>query len=264
MKSILVHAETSPAMRSRLDAATAIARRHGAHLSLMLSTPYSRYIAMDPFGGAHLAAAALERVRAENAVLEAEMAAALAGEGVSWDITAESGDSLGDLSAAAALADLVIVGLGDATPRALLAGDLALATSVPVLALPTDASAFDLDGPALVAWNGSAEAAAALRHAMPLLAGRKVTVVTATGTSGAFPDTDAMKYLARHGISAELQPIAPQAAPPEEILARAAEQLGAKLVVMGAFGRSRLAQTIFGGVTQYMLTKAKLPLLLSH
>ena len=38
----------------------------------------------------------------------------------------------------------------------------------------------------------------------------------------------------------------------------------AAMIVMGAFGRSRLRETLFGGVTQHLVTAARVPLLLAH
>lgn len=50
----------------------------------------------------------------------------------------------------------------------------------------------------------------------------------------------------------------------EEALTRVADEMDAALVVMGAFGHSRLRQTLFGGVTRYMLENSRFPLLLGH
>ncbi len=79
-----------------------------------------------------------------------------------------------------------------------------------------------------------------------------------------FPDTDAMKYLSRHAIHATLRSEARGAETTEELLARMVRETGAGLLVMGAFGRSRLRETLFGGVTRYMLDSAAVPLLLAH
>lgn len=51
---------------------------------------------------------------------------------------------------------------------------------------------------------------------------------------------------------------------PEEVLVRVAGEIGAGLIVMGAFGRTRLRETLFGGVTRFMLDVAPAPLLLVH
>ena len=71
------------------------------------------------------------------------------------------------------LADLAIVSLSKAkgdfrSGPPMLAGDLALTASVPVLALPQDSKALDFDKPALIAWNGSPEAAHAVQQILAL------------------------------------------------------------------------------------------------
>lgn len=269
MKSILVHADDSPGTVARIDTALALARRAGGHVRLLINTPFYRFVAMDPFGGAYLAAGALADAQARDAALEARLTADLANEDVPWDVVQGDGDLVGALANAAALADLTIVTMTaassdrvDAAP--LLAGDLALASRAPVLALPEASGGFDMDGPALVAWNGSAEAAAALRAAVPLLAGREVTVLRIGAAQGKFPETEALSYLFRHGVRAELREETPSARSVEEQLESAAIDMGAAMMVMGAFGRSRLRETLFGGVTRYLLDSARVPLLLAH
>ncbi|MFD2430449.1 universal stress protein [Sphingobium scionense] len=50
----------------------------------------------------------------------------------------------------------------------------------------------------------------------------------------------------------------------EEALAHACQELSIDWMVMGAFGHSRLRETIFGGVTRYILAETRVPLLLAH
>lgn len=269
MKSILVHCDDHAAFAARCDAALGLARQSGGHVSFLINTPFQRFVAMDPFGGAYLAAGALAEAQARDAALQARLAEDLANEDVSWDILVNDGDLVAALASAAALADLAVVsmtavtsGQYDATP--MLAGDLAIAARGPVLALPEDGGAFSVDGPALVAWNGSAEAAAALRAAVPMLQGRNVTLLRVGKDQGRFPETGALKYLARHGVTAELREVDPGTRSVEEVIEASARDMGAALLVMGAFGHSRLRETLFGGVTRYLLDSASVPLLLAH
>lgn len=270
MKSILVHADDSPGMDARREVALAMARRFGGHVTFLVNTPFYRFVAMDPFGGAYLAAGALAAAQARDAELATKLEGELTQEDVQWDISRGDGDLLIALAVAAALADLTIVSMSPANSgrvdgAPLLAGDLALASRTPVLALPETATELDLDGPAMLAWNGSAEAAAALRAAIPLLAGREVTVVRIGADSSKFSDTDVLRYLSRHGIAADLREEAPSTELSiEEQLEAIAVSAGAKLLVMGAFGHSRLRETLFGGVTRYLLESARIPLFLAH
>ena len=120
------------------------------------------------------------------------------------------------------------------------------------------------DKPALIAWNGSPEAAHAVRAAVPFLKDRPVVIVTIGGDEGDFAAEEAARYLSRHGIHAELRAIERGVETPEERIEKEADALGAGLIVMGAFGRSRLRETIFGGATQYLVTGGRYPLLLAH
>jgi nucleotide-binding universal stress UspA family protein len=117
----------------------------------------------------------------------------------------------------------------------------------------------------MVAWDGSAESAHALRAAVPLLArASAVSLVTITEKEARFPATDALRYLSRHGIHADYAERPRGALTVEEALDQSADSLGADFVVMGAYGHSRVRETLFGGVTRYMIDGARRPLLLMH
>jgi len=164
------------------------------------------------------------------------------------------------LAKAARLADLVVVSRSGG-----LAGDLALLSRSPVLALADDAALPVPLAAACVAWDGGDEAACALRHAVPLLADcPSVQVITVAEKPGGFPPTEALRYLSRHGIKAELNELTRRGST-EETLDVAVGQTGAQVLVMGAFGKSRMREYLFGGVTRYFLDKQGGPaLLLAH
>ena len=165
------------------------------------------------------------------------------------------------MASGARLADVTVVSRSGG-----LAGDLAMVSRTPVLALP-DATALAMPvGVACIAWDGGDEAANALRAAVPLLqGGAAVHVLTVlTEKAEGFPPTDALRYLARHDIKAELHELQRDASI-EESLAAAVAQLGAQLLVMGAYGHSRVREFLFGGVTRYFLEEPTAPpLLLAH
>lgn len=270
MRSILVHADNDAASEGRYQVALDIARRFEGHVTLMIATPLQQFVSFDPFGGTYFAAEALAKAQADDLALESQLAERLAREDVPWTIEMADGDIVGALAGAATLADLTVVTLPGSKRDLhqgppMLAGDLALATPVPVLGLPFGVETLDFDAPAMVAWNGSAQAAQALRAALPLLGGgRQVTLVAVGQEDGAFPGTDALRYLSRHDIHAELDIVDRGTATVEERLEQEAGAIGAGLIVMGAFGRSRLRETLFGGTTQYLLNSGRFPLLLAH
>lgn len=260
MRSILVHADRSPTMGNRLDSALALARCTGGHLTVVVDTPLSRYIAMDPMGGSYIAADALQQALEQDDVQAADITARLARGDVPFDIIRSEEEPIDAILGAARLADVIVVSQG--TP---MAGELALNARCPILATPRDRA---LDMPvsvACVAWDRGVEGAVALKAAIPLLARcQQVHVLTVSATSGDFPATDALRYLSRHGVSAELQELA-RGASIEETLSAATQQLGADLLVMGAYGHSRVREYLFGGVTRYFLEQVTGPaLLLAH
>jgi nucleotide-binding universal stress UspA family protein len=260
MRSILVSADRLPGMDARLETALAIARANQGHITLLVDTPVVRYVAMDPMGGSYVASDALRQAMADDDAAAAKLEERLAREDVPFDVVRSEAEPVEALARAARLADVVIVSRASG-----LAGDLALSSRTPVLALgETTVLPMPLGG-ACIAWDGGDEAACALRHAVPLLAGcPKVQVITVAEKPGGFPPTEALRYLSRHGIKAELDEL-PRRGSTEETLAVAVGQAGADVLVMGAYGKSRMREYLFGGVTRYFLDRQDGPaLLLAH
>jgi nucleotide-binding universal stress UspA family protein len=270
MKSILLHIHGDKGTAARREAALALCRATGAHLTCLQVSPYADYIAGDSFGGIYVLEDVFMRVEQERERLRQETHAALASEDVVWDYEALDGDPARTLIARSALADLVVVSrtvsagrLGDPMP---LAGDIALSSSVPVLAVPVDFGRFDPLGPALIAWNGGAQAGAALKAAAPLLRlAASVTLLSAGDTSEwPLPPEAAARYLARHGIEPRIHNTPAVSGPVSEALIAQATAMGAAYVAMGAYGHSRAREYLLGGETRRMLSSCPVPLLLAH
>ena len=106
---------------------------------------------------------------------------------------------------------------------------------------------------------------AAIRAAAPLLAKcGEVHLLSVREKQGGFPAPDALCYLSRHGVKAELHEL-DRVGSIEETLAAGVARLQGDLLVMGAFGHSRLREFLFGGVTRYFLGNGVAPaLLLAH
>ncbi len=270
MRNILVHADDGPGMPARYESALAIGRRHQSHLNFVISSPFQQFIATDPFGGMYLASEQLNKAQLADEALADRLRVDLQREDVPWDVAVTDGDVLGTLALAATLADLVIVSLGTADRRhsftpPLMAGDLALTVPAPVLAIPEPCGRVDLDAPIMIAWNGSPQAAHALRAAVPLMINSQNAVLVRVGEDdGQVAAEDALRYLSRHAIHAELRQVERRVDTVEEALERTASEIGAGMIVMGAFGHTRLRETFFGGVTRYLLESAPAPLLLVH
>jgi nucleotide-binding universal stress UspA family protein len=79
----------------------------------------------------------------------------------------------------------------------------------------------------------------------------------------ALPALDLPAWLRRHGIDAALQRFEPAGAHGPALL-DAVHALDADLVVMGAWGRSRIAEMVLGGVTRHMFRDSDVPMLVAH
>ena len=143
-----------------------------------------------------------------------------------------------------------------------------LETGRPVLVVPQDGTCDLPGGHAMVAWNASAQAARALHDALPLLS-RCESVTVQTFVEEELEDTavepgfDVADHLKRHGIDAHFVREHAEGDHGEALLARAHE-LSSTLIVMGAYGHSRLREYMFGGVTRHVLANATIPLLVAH
>ena len=79
-----------------------------------------------------------------------------------------------------------------------------------------------------------------------------------------FSVDEAASYLSRHGISAEIMTRESDERPVSDVILNEAHAIGASYVVIGAYGMPRLVEAIFGGVTDGMLRKSDLPVLLAR
>lgn len=269
MKSILLHIDHDNAMKARLQVALDIARATNGHVTCLQAVSYEVFAPGDIYGSA--IAAAMPVIKENADALRSEIEHTLKHEEVPWDWRFVYGIASHRLLEHSPLAEIVIVGPTDAGEHgpSVLVGDLVLKASVPVLVVPAGAKSFDASAPVLVAWNGSAEACHALRAAVPLLAySRRVTLVSVAEPSDKarfdFPSSEGAKYLSRHGIDCEVVEIPQGEARIADALFSAARLRECGLMVMGAYGHSRLAQMLLGGVTRQMLTEPEMPILLAH
>ena len=117
-----------------------------------------------------------------------------------------------------------------------------------------------------VAWNGSMEAARAASAALPILAKAGRVLLLAGEKDEAIEPSllDLADWLDRHRVSAEIQHVDLEGWPVGEQLVDEAVKAGADLLVMGAYGRSRMRETIFGGATRSVLNESALPVLMAH
>ncbi|MBU6267353.1 MAG: universal stress protein [Sphingomonadales bacterium] len=260
MRSILLLADRSPAMIPRLDTAMALARVTGGHVTIVVDTPVSRFMSVDAMGGSFVATDAIREALDSDDAFAAEIAARLQRDDVPFDVVRCEDEPVDALADAARLADIIVLSKGSE-----IAGELTLATRCPVLLAPLGDVAPLPPERVCIGWDGGNESAGALRAALPLLTrATDVTLLSVTEKAGGFPATEALQYLSRHGVKADFQEV-PRTGSTEESLAAAVARLQGQLLVMGAYGRSRMREYLFGGVTRFFLGQEDGPaLLLAH
>ncbi|MCO6442272.1 MAG: universal stress protein [Nitrococcus mobilis] len=173
-------------------------------------------------------------------------------------------------------ADIVVVGQTDPDNSEMgLAGDfpgqLALMAGRPVLAVPYAWRAHPIGKRVLVAWNASREATRALHDALPLLrAAQEVRVLALTPKKGGVPapndlsGNDIVTHLTRHGVSAQIEHGTLDNTRVGAAILSSATDFGADMMVMGAYGRSRMREIILGGASRSILREMTLPVLMAH
>jgi nucleotide-binding universal stress UspA family protein len=276
-KTILVHMDAGPRSAERLELALALADRCDAHLVGLFAVSAPRLPSYVRTDTSAMLQAVQDRRRAEAAAEAAELfrtAAARYG-GVKTEWRASNADALHAVQLNARYSDVVITGQRERENEGAsgiapeFVDELVLSCGRPVLLVPYAGHIRDAGKRALVAWNASAEAARAVADALPLLErAERVEVVVfdggPVGDHGEEPGADAALYLARHGVNATVSRYGiPHVDVGSQILTRAAD-MSVDLVVMGAYGHSRLRELVLGGATRTMLESMTVPVLMSR
>jgi nucleotide-binding universal stress UspA family protein len=243
---ILVYADPSPASWERLDLAFRLAHRFEAFL--------------------------MGVVPEDGATVGEKFETMLQQEALQGDWQMAIGLSASFVARRAQAADLVILGqrIPDRSTGLDAPEDVILACSRPTLVVPFAGRRPDRIGEnVLVAWNGSREAGRAVQDALPLLTmSGAVTVLLVDPEEDAEVELaeDLVTHLGRHGLRAETQVIRHELATlsvADTLLAQVA-RLDADLLIMGAYGHSRLREMILGGVTRDILRNMNIPVLMAH
>lgn len=265
MKSVMVLIHDDDGQEARLQCALDIVRALEGHL-VCLDVVRMPVIA-DGFGvGSASAALILDEREREDSNIE-RLDPRIANEGVSYEWARVQSNADAAITDNAGLVDLIVVGrqgVGELGKSGDVAARLAELTAAPVLLVPGEQKSFDATGKALVAWDGSTAAAAAVRAAVPLLKMASQVEVFAISDGERGPDPqEAADYLARHGCKINVRTIDRHG----DVATQLLDMLGstdAGWCVAGSYGHSRLREQIFGGTTRTLLAKSPIPLLISH
>ncbi|WP_376874598.1 universal stress protein [Albirhodobacter sp. R86504] len=121
----------------------------------------------------------------------------------------------------------------------------------------------------VVAWNQSNEALCAIRKALPVLKCAErvdITVIDppSHGPERSDPGGQLAQWLARHGVNCEISVLAKTLPRAVDVLQRHLTDTKTDMLVMGAYGQSRLREAILGGTTRNMLESATTPVFMAH
>lgn len=169
-------------------------------------------------------------------------------------------------------ADLTVIGpeiLKTETLKSKIVEGVLFSSGKPLLLAPEGSHATLKPKRVVVAWDSSFEASRALRESLDMLddAEVRITLVDPIADDlgqGAEPGTDVAAYLVRRGIKVDVDRLPSSGRSVSEVLTRHAGDMSADLLVMGAYGHSRLRERLFGGVTKSILAAAPLPILLAR
>ncbi|MBX3569372.1 MAG: universal stress protein [Rhizobiaceae bacterium] len=170
-------------------------------------------------------------------------------------------------------ADLTLAGPQLAADRALfdkVVGGALFMSGRPLLLSPADVTPTLAPRRVLVGWDGGIEAVRATGAALDMLVGADevhialVDPIPGPGGHGDEPGADIATWLARHGARVAIDLLPGAGRTVAETLARHARDVGADLLVLGAYGHSRLRERIFGGTTRSIVEAPPLPVLLAR
>ncbi len=274
LKNLLVHIDDGKACTDRIQAAIALAQAHGAHLTGL-------YIAADPVlpGNiraeipAQFLAVLKDQLTERIEAAEARFIEVVERAGLSVECrTAHCpGTRIAELIGLhARYADMVVLGQPDHSGELEdhIAEDVVLSSGRSALVVPYIGAGKTMGKRVMVAWDAGREAARAVHDALPVLERAKSVVVLVInphrGNHGAEPGADIALHLARHGIKVEAQSFEVKGLSVADALLNRLADHGIDLLVMGAYGHSRLRERVLGGVTRQIFQEMTVPVLMSH
>jgi nucleotide-binding universal stress UspA family protein len=279
VKDVLLHLDRSAEAEIRLDFAMGLALAHGAHLTALHAVDPVMPPGLAGEGGGAALAALMQQLADEADAAAASQRTAfeerLRREGLSGEWRQASFAAADKVALHARYADLTVLGQPNPDSRHESATIAVLEAVLfnsgrPILMVPYAGRPAPIGKRALVAWNASKEAARALGDALPLLSAcEQITVVAVNprrgiGGDGDVPAADIALHLARHGLNATAEHIEASGISDSDVLLNAVADRGADLLVMGAYGHSRLREMILGGVTRGILARMTVPVLMAH
>lgn len=276
-KSISTIIQDIDADMNTLNFAIEAARIWDAHLHVLCVAVDTN----DPgfyYAGAQAIAVQENLERAQDLVtdLEEKTCVRLSVEEVAWDVEAVTLMSNGlapFLAGQMRYFDLAILPLPYGVNRTNSDADAfeacVFGADIPIIVVPETADMVHPPKRVMIAWDNSSEALASARAAVPVVAEAEATEICVVappvyGPERSDPGGMLAQLLVRHGARVEVAVIAQLRSNVVEQLLQRATETGAEMIVMGAYGHSRLREAVLGGVTRSMLRTATIPVFMAR
>lgn len=273
LKSLLVYLDATTGATAPLDVALELAQAHDAHVTgLSALPPFDAPV----FAAAQFPAEIVEQINGQRHERLAEMEQAFSAKIAAAGWGGRSQWTSSDMHPADAIVDigrttdLVIMGQsqpGETDPQRMAVPDeVVVELGRPMLVVPYVRRPATLAKRILVAWNNTREGARAVNDAIPLLRGADdIEILTVNPEAEeTVPGADIADYLARHGLKVTVNRSMGDGIAVADALLNRASDGGFDLLVMGAYGHSRMREVVLGGATRGILEHMTVPVLMSH
>jgi nucleotide-binding universal stress UspA family protein len=273
LRTVLVHAAEDGRNADRVGLACDLVAKDSGTVAGLFVKPYPIVVPAMPPGGAvtvieDLRGVFEEAERRAKAIFDKVTRS----KGVTAEWRTDEGESSNCLAFQSRYADLTVVGQwspDDPTdPGPIdLGAAVALDAGRPVLVVPYAGKVSADWKRVMVGWDGSRAATRAVHDAMDfLIAAERVDIVCIDpeDSAGRDPGADIAAHLAHHGVKADAHGMPSGGLGAADALISASSDLGADLMVMGAYGHARFRELVFGGVTRRVLEHMPIPVLMSH
>ena len=271
IKNILIHTDSSVASDHRIKVAIQLAQQHQAEIS-------SVYVVPDYFIPTYYEAQISAEIMEQSTKLALEKAQKAEDRhqqiaekaGMSMNSIIDQGNLISKVGYYARYTDLLVLGQSNSDdPDNLseaLADNVALEGGTPCLVVPYTEPDMAIGQRVLVAWNASRESARALRDSLPILQRAEKVNLLSIGSKSDDDEQDISitNYLGQHGVEAEIHYDPAKTAHPGEAIVDYANAINVDLIVMGAYGHSRLRELVLGGSTRFLLHNMPVPIFISH
>ena len=263
LSDILVCLDASDAGASRLKLALHLARQHGAFLT-------AAYV-LEPVGKSVFGQADPTMDHADLA--EERFHDTLRLNGLRGDWRLIDAPDTAEVTEMAKSVDLAILGQyspHDHNGTGFRPDQVATACGRPLLIVPYVGGFTSVGDNVLIAWDGTREATRALNDALPLIeAAKAATVMTVVAREREFGPAHAdlqrvISHLGHHGVAARAEETIRGSLSISDLLLSRAADLGADMIVAGAYHHSPLREALIGGVSRDLLRHMTVPVLMSH